>query len=231
MIKETTLKEKLFHVILNDIMDGVLLPDDFISEKQIMERYENGKSTAREAVIDLCRINVLESLPRKGYRIVPLSVKEMIQIIDLRSVFEQWALKIAYPNITSDLLDTLSRHEDECEEEIKQSGKKYKYSQYWENNMYFHLSLCRQGENRYFNHVLEELICHCSRFVPQYYSGSWRRNREITNGEYHLQIIDALKRHDLETAQKKMEQDIFQMKDVLIADIINNGNSFKGGNA
>ena len=228
MVKETTLKEKLFHGILNDIMDGVFPADDFISEKQIMDRYDSGKSTAREAVSDLCRINVLESLPRKGYRIVPLSVKEMIQIIDLRSVFEQRALQIAYPSITPELLDTLQQHEEECAEEIRQYGKKYKYSQYWENNTYFHLSLCQQCNNRYFNHVLNELICHCSRFVPQYYSGSWRRNREITNGEYHFRILEALRRRDLELAKQTMDQDILQMKDVLIADLVHNGIGLRG---
>ena len=217
---QSTLKDTLYYEILNDIMDGCYSANSIISEAQIMQRYGSSKSTAREALIGLCRNSVLESLPRMGYRIMPLSVSDVVQIVELRAALELLALRKAYSAMTPEYLCMLETQEQAGIQEVERAGKDYRYSQHWCRNMTFHLNLCAKCENVYMMRMLEELICHCSRYVPLYYSSSWQNEREGASGLYHFEIINALKARDLQSALNLLEQDILQVRDELIAHIV-----------
>ena len=216
MKENVTLKQTAYTQIMNDIMDGYYTTDSVLSEHQIMERYGFSKSTVREALIELCRDNVLESLPRKGYRVKSISLKEISQILELRLAVEILALRKSFNYLTDKFLDEIRKKVIESNEKTPQSSENV-LSWYWHLNMEFHLGLCKYCNNAYIMKVLKELINHCSRCVPQYYHISWSHSREKEGGKFHIAIIDALRARDIEKAVELLQADIMQIKEELIA--------------
>lgn len=222
MTRTSTLKDELSYKILSDIMDGAYNTDEILSESEMMNRYNSSKSTAREALIKLCQENVLESIPRKGYRIKPLSFKDVFQIIEMRNLMESFALRKAFPLITPAYLDKMEQYEQSCTEDIKNSGDNYAFSKYWNNNLGFHKLLAHNCDNEYIVNMICEMITHCSRYVPQYYNSAWSHQRELMSGEIHQQIIDALRSQDFSAAVSLLEKDILSFKEELLAYLVNN---------
>ena len=66
MKTKKTLKETVVEGIYREIEEGIYKPNDIIHEGEIMEKYAMSKSPVREALIELCKDNVLKSIPRVG---------------------------------------------------------------------------------------------------------------------------------------------------------------------
>ena len=67
--------------ILDEITEGKYQQNDIITERELIEKYGVSKSPVREALIELCKEDVLESRPRMGYQIRPISIKEISDIV------------------------------------------------------------------------------------------------------------------------------------------------------
>lgn len=87
------LKDQVYEKILDEITEGKYQQNDIITERELIEKYGVSKSPVREALIELCKEDVLESRPRMGYQIRPISIKEISDIVELRIILETAALK------------------------------------------------------------------------------------------------------------------------------------------
>ena len=61
-----TLKEQVYNQIFDDIAQGKYQANDILTESKLMEKYQVSKSPVREALIELCKDEVIHSLPRLG---------------------------------------------------------------------------------------------------------------------------------------------------------------------
>ena len=84
------LKDQIYENILNEIIDGNYRQNDIITERELIEKYGVSKSPIREALVELCNEKILESRPRMGYQICPISIKEISDIVELRII---WRLR------------------------------------------------------------------------------------------------------------------------------------------
>ena len=75
-VAKTTVKQQVYNLIFSDVLEGNFPLDEFITEKQLMERYQAGKAPVREALIELCSENILHSIPRLGYQIIQVTEKK-----------------------------------------------------------------------------------------------------------------------------------------------------------
>ena len=64
-----TLKGQVYDALFSDIINGTYPPDYVFTEKFLMEKYQVSRAPIREALISLVTQQVLESVPRQGYRI------------------------------------------------------------------------------------------------------------------------------------------------------------------
>ena len=58
------------------------------------------KSPVREALIELCKDNVLKSIPRVGYQVVPVTLKEILDLLEFRIDVETGNLRRLCQRIT-----------------------------------------------------------------------------------------------------------------------------------
>ncbi|MEA4912892.1 MAG: GntR family transcriptional regulator, partial [Oscillospiraceae bacterium] len=91
--KKGSLKDMVYHKIIELIISGELRCDDIITENQMIERFSVSKSPVREALIQLCYEEVLRSIPRCGYQIVQITPKNIRDLVELRCILELSSLQ------------------------------------------------------------------------------------------------------------------------------------------
>jgi DNA-binding GntR family transcriptional regulator len=90
-----------------DIVACLLKPGDQITEGELQERYQLGKATLRAALARLSQDGLVRSEPRRGYRISPITLRDVNEIFDARVVLEPVALKLGTLAMTPHGLEAL----------------------------------------------------------------------------------------------------------------------------
>ena len=174
----------------------------------LIDKYNLSKSPVREALIQLCSDGILESLPRIGYRIIPLSMKDLSDALTLRLLIETKALEYSFPNINENKINTLKVLQQE-KESIVDVKDVYVH---WELNVRFHITLASFSNNKYFTQTLMSLMKTCFRGVYGYYENFWEEGDNKGNMPYHEMLIEALEKRDLEESIKILKTDISDLK-------------------
>ena len=107
MKTKKTLKETVVEGIYREIEEGIYKPNDIIHEGEIMEKYAMSKSPVREALIELCKDNVLKSIPRVGYQVVPVTLKEILDLLEFRIDVETANLRRLSQRISPEEIERL----------------------------------------------------------------------------------------------------------------------------
>jgi DNA-binding GntR family transcriptional regulator len=84
-----------YHDLKAMIIDGRLVPGEMILEQELAERLEMSRTPVREALIRLEQEGLLEIKPRRGARVLPISVDDMREIYQLLTVLEATAAHAA----------------------------------------------------------------------------------------------------------------------------------------
>lgn len=208
------LKDQVYDALLSDIIEGIYLPNAILTERALIDKYGVSKSPIREALIELCKENVLKSLPRLGYQVVPISLKEISDILELRLILEEAALERAMNIITPKQIQSLK---DNVKETSKIHNEKV-IVKHWKGNISFHLLLCSFCGNQALYNAIERTLRVCSRGATQYFSKSWNRKEE-TNAQYHRKLIAAIEKKDADKAKGILSADILEMKREIVEGI------------
>lgn len=210
MPNETRLiKEQVFDSIFEDIIRGEYPVNTIINERMLIEKYKVSKSPIREALIELCKENILKSIPRMGYQVVQISPKEICDILELRLIIEIAALKKTFDILDDKIIDTLEKNVQETIEILDEKD----IVKHWSRNIDFHLLLCSFCNNDSICQTLNDILKFCSRGATQYYWKSWNSSRR-TDCNIHLSLIEALRKKDYESAEQILVKDVSSMKDI-----------------
>ncbi|WP_416414494.1 GntR family transcriptional regulator [Pantoea sp. App145] len=160
-MSELPLSDKAYQTLRRDILTCQLLPGSLITEAEIMERYQIGKSTCRLALARLAHDYLIESRPRKGYRIAPVTVQDVLEIFTLRAQLEPLAAKLAIDRVDIELLKKL---EADCRVEIA-APLSTRIDIFMNANKRFHLAIAEATGNQHLIRTLSGLMDEMSRLV------------------------------------------------------------------
>ncbi len=85
---ETSLKQQVYTGVMDKIIKGEFAPDSILTEKMIIQEFCVSKSPVREALLELCKDNVLKSIPRCGYQVTQITIKTLHEITKMRLLLE-----------------------------------------------------------------------------------------------------------------------------------------------
>jgi DNA-binding GntR family transcriptional regulator len=95
--KSVPIREKVYDVIREEILNGDIVPGQRIIEARLAEQIGASRTPVREALHLLEKEGLLESIPRVGYCVKPLDWSEVEEICHIRAVNEalaaRWAIK------------------------------------------------------------------------------------------------------------------------------------------
>jgi len=107
--KKASLKEEVYDGIRQDIMEGTFLPGDLLKERELAEKHGVSKTPVREALSMLEQDNLVRTIPRAGYMVTGLTLRDLQEICQLRIILEPMAARLAMQNLTDEEIDELAR--------------------------------------------------------------------------------------------------------------------------
>lgn len=196
-----SLSSRVFHTIRENILSGKYATDEELKEKSIGEELGVSRTPVREALRQLELEGLVTIIPNKGAYVVGISQKDIKDIYEIRSRLEGLCARWAADHITKEDLD-------ELEENIFLSDfhtSKGNFEQVLELDNRFHEILYTASESRELRHVLLDFHHYVQRVRKITLAV---QERAVNSNEEHRKIVEALKLHDAELAERLANEHI-----------------------
>ncbi|WP_284201723.1 GntR family transcriptional regulator [Gluconobacter albidus] len=216
--REPSLTDQVYAMLRREIITCQLAPDSDVSELELAERLGTSKTPIREALARLSMDGFLEVFPRRGYRIRPVTIKDINDLFAVRSVLEQTAASLAARNMTEedfDLLAELARTSYSVQEENS-------IDYFIDANRQFHIAIAKGSRNP---RLISIIINHLEESERFFHMGVRQRDINTETNQEHTQIVDVLRGRESGYAGKIMAKHIESTRAGLTAAILNDHSS------
>src|SRR5579872_2603108 len=104
--------ERVYRLLREWLVAAQLPPGEFLSEAVLAQRCDTSRTPVREACSRLAQDKWLSLIPRKGYLVKPISVRDIVELYEFRRVLEcfsaEKAAQTGTPDQVSQLKDIVS---------------------------------------------------------------------------------------------------------------------------
>jgi DNA-binding GntR family transcriptional regulator len=135
---------RVYSELKQDIVTCVLAPGLSLSELEMCTRYNASRTPVREACRRLCDDSLMQMIPFRGYRIIPLTIEEYRNLHELRLLTEPGIAALAAERATPDQLKEIELW---ASYDYKSSQKSSYYTSL-EWNRKFHISIAAATRNQ-----------------------------------------------------------------------------------
>ncbi len=182
------LRDDVHAKIKNAILTCTLAPGAKIHEQDLALAHKVSKSPIRDALLRLQSEELVEVLPRKGYRVKPVSLVDALDLYDMRLVLEEACVERVIDHATDAELRTLDAY--------RHAPPAADLAAWIDYNRQFHIAIASLCGNRRLLRALTELIHAFDRLTYTGVAGlAGSRVMQRIAGE-HRRLIDATKARD-----------------------------------
>lgn len=101
VIKDTkTIRKRIYEHLREQLLNGEIAPPEHLIEAKIAKELGTSRTPVREALHSLELEGLIESIPRVGYVVKPISEEEVEEICEIRMAIEgvavRWAMEKAH---------------------------------------------------------------------------------------------------------------------------------------
>ena len=203
------LREVIFDSLRQAIIMGELKPGERLMEIQFAEKMGVSRTPVREAIRKLELEGLVVMIPRKGAHVAELSVKDIIDVLEIRSSLDGLATRLAAQRITKDELKELKNIVDQ-------------FAQYMEKNnvqglikkdVEFHDLIYKASRNDKLMQIATNLKDQVHRFRVVYLK-DYSSPKELV--KEHQDIYKAIERNDGDIAETLATIHIRNQQDTMI---------------
>ncbi|HRS04349.1 MAG TPA: GntR family transcriptional regulator [Treponema sp.] len=195
------LSAEVYETLSERIRTWLYPPGHRLTEEELCNEFGMSRSPIREALNMLVEAGLVDKAERKGYRVRKIDLQELQDIYDTRLVLELAVIeRICERGISSGLLRQLRKRWKELRDALPAMAHEAALE-----DEHFHEALAAEAGNRVMQRILKE-IDRSIHFV---------RLSDITDPERlrktcsdHLEILDALEKHDLQRAKELTRENI-----------------------
>jgi DNA-binding GntR family transcriptional regulator len=83
------MRDDVYERIRDDILCCTLQPGSPLHEQALAQRFQVSKSPIRDALLRLQEQHLVDVLPRKGYRVRPVSLADAVELYEMRLLYER----------------------------------------------------------------------------------------------------------------------------------------------
>lgn len=189
-----SLSARVFKKLRKDILAGRYAANEELKEKSIGEELGVSRTPVREALRQLELEGLVSIIPNKGAYVVGVTLKDVRDIYEIRSMLEGLCAKWAAEYITKEQLAEL--------EEIIYLSEFHAAKENWEQILEldnrFHELLYESSHSKELMHVLKDYHQYVQRLRKNTLT---HPERVKASTEEHKSIAEALRRHDAALAQ------------------------------
>lgn len=204
-IEKKPVTRKVYDFVYDSIVNGQFTCNDLLTESNLATQLNVSKAPVREALLMLCQQNILQALPRVGYRVVQISPVQVNKLVETRMLLELYMLEKGWPTIGEAQIEHLL---NVYRSQQKAESQKEAVLNRWRCNIEFHLALAGFCDNEYLLSALEDTLNTCARAATQCFLGYREARKEA---KYHEDILAALEAHDYAAAKAALIGDIHEL--------------------
>jgi DNA-binding GntR family transcriptional regulator len=195
--------ERVYRLLKSWLVEAQLAPGDILSEVDLASRCRTSRTPVRESFSRLAQDGWLKRIPRKGYLVAPISIREIVELYEYRKVLECFAAERVAQSAGAPLIEEL--------EAIVAVEKKVGAPplEILTANGAFHLRLAQMSMNGRVASQVSLVLCYvkrldtiCTQSVPGWIG--------------HHEIINALREHQPEAACQAMARHIDLSRDKML---------------
>lgn len=192
------LRERVFHEIHENILNGVYRDQEELREIAIAEELGVSRTPVREALRQLELEGLVKIVPNKGAVVTAITKKDVKDIYIIRSMLEGLCARWATENITEEQLDEMEEILLLSEFYINKK-KKEPTSQVVELDGKFHEVLYQASNSRIMKHLLSDFHKYVRLARRTSVENPERAEKSI---EEHRAILEAIKAKDADKAEE-----------------------------
>ena len=197
--KPVSIREKVYAVVREDILNGRFSPGERMVETRIAEEIQTSRTPVREALHMLEREGLLEAIPRVGYRVRQVSWSEVEEICGIRVVNEILAARWAMERITPDELRALEENLAVSKKEIAEGNLK----PFVERDAEFHEILARASGSKRLLELCQLLRRHMLRYRVK---SLYLEETALKALQGHSEILHCLRKRDKKRIERAVRE-------------------------
>ncbi len=207
------LTDRAYERIKHDIMTCAITPGTEVSEPQLCTHYRLGKAPVRMALIRLAHDGLLRAIPRRGYMVTAITLKDIHDVFELRLMLEPQAAHMAAGKVDVQRLRVL----DEACRPGYQSDDIKSITRFLEANKAFHVAIAQATGNGRLAIMVSQLLDQMTRLL---HLSLGLRNRSQEMQHEHRALVKALARGDSETAERISREQIEAARGMVLSAIM-----------
>lgn len=191
---EITQSARAYRDIKRQIISLELPPGASFSESELATRLSRGKTPIREALLRLQRDGLVKAIPRSGYQVTALTLKEAQDLFAVRSLLEAEAARLA-TNSRSDS-EQLHKLERLCRSSYDPTDA-LSIDRFNRANTEFHKGVARMSNNLVLEDMLGQIL---DRLERVFNAGLRLQSRADTIVHEHEELLDKIAAGDADAA-------------------------------
>ena len=192
-----SLKDKAYTAIKDAIVSVKLKPGTPLIETQLAEELGISKTPVRAALEELEREGFVTRILFKGTYVTEVTVKDLVEIFQLRAVLEGLAARIATPLFSPRQLDRIAQNLTAAEAALAEGD----LALCSELGKSLHDAIIDKADSQRLTLIIRNLDDHVQRFRAISDQISGRLNKSVKE---HRQVLDGLRRRDPDAAAQAM---------------------------
>src|SRR3954451_8403738 len=196
-----SLARRAYDALKQDILTCELRPGAQIFEGELAIRYGTSKTPVREALNLLGQQGLVQVLPRRGYLVAPVTLRDVQEVFQLRLLLETGAAELAAEHITEEGLRQLKAL----------VGVRYtyrdraSYARFLRANREFHIAVAEASGNGRLAAFVAKLLEDMERIL---HLGLDLRDSAEEMAVEHAELVDALLRGDGALARRVVTEQL-----------------------
>ena len=204
MNKNESLEEAAYQHIKNKIIQREIFHGSRILQETIVQETGISRTPVYQAILRLKHEGYVDFLPKRGAAVIKPTAKDIHDAYDFRVLLETNLIRRVCHVITKDRIDEMEHYVNE-QSRLYATGNIQVFN---DLNRKFHLTLCAQEDNKYYEKVLHELYNKCDIYLLFYDRYKMQKPEESSTLRAHRKIISALRERDEEACVRLMKEHI-----------------------
>jgi len=195
------LGEVVFDYLRNAILSGDLKPGERLMEINLAEQLGVSRTPVREAIRKLELENFVEMIPRKGAYVAQLKAKDILDILEIRALFDGYAASAAAQRMSDEEVKSLGSTLDKFNKAVVKGDKQAMI----DTDNRFHDQLIQATKNRKLIEIVSGLQDQFQRFRIIYFN-EFDNYTDMQNS--HQELYEAISKRDVRSARERAEKHI-----------------------
>ncbi len=203
------LARQAYEIIKKDILTCELTPGSRIAQPELVKHYVFGLTPIREALKRLEHEGLVQSIPRFGYLISPITIRDVEELYEFKLVLEKAVVQMAIERATGKQLADIRSHANFT----YVFKDRQTYLDFLEQNINFHRSLAVAAGNR---RLAASLVAVLREMTRLFNLGLDLRDSAEEMRHEHIEIACALEERDSARAEQIIAAQILQSRERVV---------------